>query len=259
LLRAEHLDPSSTWVRERLAYVEGMLRVAQAERAEAEALVTRMIGRKAWLTLGEASRLALVASEVAWRQLRGIEGPADYGSTVGQAARAVELELQRRLFSPYREYLLRALGREGLLRIASEDNASVLLPFLRFLRAPHGGLSLGPMLAVADTLATGGEASGSALGLLRRYVDTAYASPARVRELLADPELAVLNATRNQGLHRATVGLEAASRCRSFVLGESAGKGWLTAMTQLLVPRMVDQVLGRALLSAATSAGPSRG
>jgi len=244
LLEAERLDPGNARVREQLAHVEGMLRVAQRGRAEAEAAVLRLLGKEAWLSLNEAARLSLVAAEVTWRQARRSEDPADFGAAVAQQARAVELGLHRRLFVPFRELLLRTSGREGLRRATAEEADSALLPFLRFLRAPQGGVSLGPMLAVADALLAGGVES-TALALLRRFVDEAYPNPARVREVLADPGLRVLNATRNQGLHRTTVDWHAANRCRAFLLGEAPGQGWLTAMTRYLSPRPIEDLAAR--------------
>lgn len=242
LLEAEHLDPNNTRVREQLAHVEGMLRAAQRGRAEAEAAVVRMLGNEAWLSLNEAGRLALVAAEVSWRLSRRSDGVMDFGPVVGQQARAVELGLHRRLFLPFRELLLRTAGRDGLRRATTEEVDSALLPFLRFLRAPQGGLSLGPMLAVADAVLAGGAGESATLALLRRFLDDAYPDPARVRDLLADPGLRMLNAIRNQGLHRSTVDLSAASRCRSFLLGDAPGRGWLTAMTRTLAPRPIEDL-----------------
>jgi tetratricopeptide (TPR) repeat protein len=244
LLEAERLDPGNARVREQLAHVEGMLRVAQRGRAEAEAAVLRLLGKEAWLSLNEAARLSLVAAEVTWRQSRRTEDPADFGAAVAQQARAVELGLHRRLFVPFRELLLRTSGREGLRRATAEEVDNALLPFLRFLRAPQGGLSLGPMLAVADAVLAGGVPS-TALALLRRFIDEAYPNPAQVREVLADPGLRVLNATRNQGLHRTTVDWHAANRCRAFLLGEAPGQGWLTAMTRYLSPRPIEDLASR--------------
>ena len=245
LLEAERLDPGNPRLREQMAHVEGMLRAAQRSRAEAESAVVKAVGREAWLSLSEATRLTLVSAEVSWRQSRRTDGLADYGAAVGQWARAVELELQRRLFAPFRELLTRTESRDRFVRDAAEDSSPALLPFLRFLRSPQGGLSLGPMLAVADATLAVGDADAVALARLRRFIQLAYQMPSSARELLAEPELRILNATRNQGLHRSTVGWDAANRCRQLLLGQAAGQGWLTASTRHLAPRPIEELVAR--------------
>lgn len=245
LLEAERLDPNNTRLREQLAYVEGMLRVAQRGRAEAEAAVIRLLSRDTWLSISEAARLTLVSAEVTWRLSRRAEGPTDFGAAVAQQSRVVELELHRRLFAPFRELLVRAAGREGLRRASSEDTSGALLPFLRFLRAPQGGLSLGPMLAAIDAVLVGGANETTAVALLHRFIDAAYSSPSQVREILADPDLRVLNATRNQGLHRTTVGWDAAQHCRVFLLGDAPGRGWLTNATSAMLSRPIEELATR--------------
>jgi tetratricopeptide (TPR) repeat protein len=254
LLEAERLDPGRHSVRERLAYAEGVLWVTRKGRVDSENAVRLMVGNEAWNSLAEESRLALASAEISNRNTVGVESASDFGPVVAQLARAVELELNRRVFEPFREAAIRMRGRSAFQTSLADEYASEqLFPFLRFLRTPLGGLSLGPMLSATD-LALAGDAS-PILALLRRFFDDAYASPIRARELLADPELRFLNATRNQGLHRTTVGWQAARRCRRFLLGDAPGRGWLVSATRTLAPRPAEDLLNR---SAAVRRPPTR-
>ena len=242
LLEAERLDPGRPNVREKLAYAEGVLWVTQKGRNDAEKSLRRLLGPDSWNALAEESRLALTAAEISNRNTVGVETASDFGPIVAQLARTAELELHRRVFEPFREAAIRMRGRSGFQASLAEEYASEqLFPFLRFLRTPQGGLSLGPMLAVTD-LALAGEPS-AILALLRRFLDSAYASPNRARELLTDQELRLLNATRNQGLHRTTVHWDAAKRSRRFLLGDAPGRGWLVGVTRHLNPLVSDDVL----------------
>jgi len=242
LMEAERLDPGRPSVRERLAYAEGVLWVTRKGRSDSEKALQRMVGQDAWNALAEESRLALASAEISNRNTVGVESASDFGPVVAQLARAVELELNRRVFEPFREAAIRLRGRSAFQTSLADEYASEhLFPFLRFLRTPQGGLSLGPMLAATDRALAGD--SSPILALLRRFLDEAFQSPIRARELLADPELRFLNTTRNQGLHRTTVGWQAARRCRRFLLGDEPGRGWLASATRHLNPRPAEDLL----------------
>jgi tetratricopeptide (TPR) repeat protein len=181
--------------------LEGEERALVRAREDAQRAVGSALGATLE-ALDADSRAALVGAEQDWRSL---EPGDDHSTVVTQLAKAIEIELMRRVFAPFR-------SRGAALSDAREDVGG----FGKWCRGEIPSLSLGEM-----AFAFGGLARDDVSPLLdafRTHVTTATDATYDLGERLAMP-LRALAARRNAAVHKERVSRAEAEDSRRSVLG----------------------------------------
>jgi tetratricopeptide (TPR) repeat protein len=223
--RAAHrLAPEAPAVARAIGRIEGEDRALVRAREEAQAAVRSALGD---ITdqLHVDARGALFGAEQDWRSL----GPDDDHSTVvTQLAKAVEIELMRRVFGPFR-----AQGS----RLA--DERADVGGFGRWCRGQIASLSLGEMAFAIGALAR--DDLSRLLDAFLTHLSAATDAPWDLVERLGVP-LRLLAARRNAAVHKESVSRAEAEDSRRAVLGQDARRGIIAEV----VARFPDSASGTA-------------
>ncbi|MBU6424078.1 MAG: tetratricopeptide repeat protein, partial [Chloroflexi bacterium] len=208
--RAAHrVAPDVPAVARAIGRLEGEDRAFARSREEAERSVRTQLGATAD-ALGADARAAAVGAEQDWRSL----GTADDHSTVvTQLAKAVEIELMRRVFDPFR-------ARGSPLVDARRDVGG----FGKWCAGQIASLSLGEMAFALGALAR--EERSPLLEAFNAHAYALSAAPWDLNERLALP-LRTLAARRNAAVHKDPVSRAEAEDSRRSVLGREDREGLL--------------------------------
>lgn len=192
--------------------LEGEDRAFVRARADAERSVRTLLGA-ATEALAPDARGAAVGAEQDWRAL----GPTvDHSTVVTQLAKAMEIELMRRVFAPFR-------SRGAALSDAREDVGG----FGKWCRGRIASLSLGEMAFALGALAR--EERSPVLDAFHAHVSAASAAPWDLSERISLP-LRTLAARRNAAVHKDPVSRAEAEDSRRAVLGREDREGMLVAI-----------------------------
>lgn len=206
--RAAHrLAPDAPSVARAIGRIEGEDNALARAREEAERSVRSLLGEVADLVHPDA-RAALVGAEQDWRSL---PAPDDHSTVVTQLAKALEIELMRRVFAPFRP-------RGAQLADAREDVGG----FGKWCRGQITSLSIGEMAFAIGSLAR--DDVSPLLREFRTYVSASADVPWDLGERLGVP-LRLLTARRNAAVHKEPVSRAEAEDSRRAVLGHAARRG----------------------------------
>lgn len=209
--RAAHrLAPDAPAVARAIGRIEGEDRAQVRAREDAERSVRALIGDVADLVHPDA-RAALFGAEQDWRSL---QPPDDHSTVVTQLAKALEIELMRRLFGPFRP-------RGARLANAREDVGG----FGKWCRGEITSLSIGEMAFAIAALARADVSP--LLDAFRAHVTASTDSPWDLGERLGVP-LRLLAVRRNAAVHKEPVSRAEAEDSRRAVLGHAARRGIVT-------------------------------